>query len=155
MDTAIVPLSGGGLIGGVALALKATRPDIRVVAVSAANARVMFESLSAGHPISFPEEDTIASALSGGIGLDNRYTFPLVRELVDDHVLVSENEIRGAMRFSVAELKLVLEGGGAVGLAALLAGKIESPGNHTVVVLSGGNVSHDTLVGVLAETEDE
>jgi threonine dehydratase len=155
VDTAIVPLSGGGLIGGVALALKSTRPEIRVVAVSATSARVMFESLSAGRPITFPEEDTVASALSGGIGLDNRYTFPMVRDLVDHHVLVSEDEIRQAMRFAAEESKLVLEGGGAVGLAALLTGKIESLGKQNVVVVSGGNVSPGTLATILTDTEEE
>ncbi len=154
LDTVVIPLSGGGLAGGVALALKAVKPEMRVIGASAHNARVMFESLKAGKPIAFPEEETIANALSGGIGLNNRYTFQLVRDFVDEHVLVSEEEIRQAMRLTALEEKVVVEGGGAVGIAALLSGKVASLGNDTVVIVSGGNVSGGILGGVLAE-EDE
>ena len=155
LDTAIVPLSGGGLIGGIAVALKSANPKIRIIAVSAANARVMYESVQAGEPLAFPEEETIANALSGGIGLNNRYTFPLVRDYVDEHVLVSEKEIRDAMRAAASDDKIVVEGGGAVGLAAVVAGKITSPGKRNVVVVSGGNVSTDLLTEVLSESAAE
>jgi threonine dehydratase len=155
LDTAIVPLSGGGLIGGIAIALKSANQKIRIVAVSASNARVMYESVQAAEPIAFPEEETIANALSGGIGLNNRYTFPLVRDYVDHHVLVSESEIRDAMRAAATEDKIVVEGGGAVGLAAVVAGKIPSPGKRNVVVVSGGNVSIEVLTDVLTESPAE
>jgi len=148
LDTVLVPLSGGGLIGGIALAAKSANPKIRVVAVSAANARVMFESLKSGRPLAFPEEETVASALSGGIGLDNRYTFQLVQDYVDEHLLVTEDEICEAMQFAAVELKLVVEGGGAVGIAALLSGKFAAHGKHTAVVVSGGNIGLETLAGI-------
>lgn len=150
LDTVLVPLSGGGLIGGIALATKSADPNVRVVAVSAANARVMFESLKAGRPTAFPEDETVASALSGGIGLDNRYTFQLVRDHVDEHLLVTEDEIREAMEFAAVELKLVVEGGGAVGIAALLSGKLAAHGKHIAVVVSGGNIGLETLAGIRA-----
>jgi threonine dehydratase len=149
LDTVVVPLSGGGLISGIAHALKSHDPGIRVVAVSAANARVMYESLRAGHPIAFPEEETIANALSGGIGLDNRHSFRMVRDLVDEHVLVSEEEIREAMLFAMVEHKLVVEGGGAVGLAALLSGSVRNAGKRVAVVVSGGNVDAQVLTRVI------
>ncbi len=154
LDTVVVPLSGGGLISGIALALKREEPLIRVVAVSAANARVMHESLEAGHPIAFPEEETIASALSGGIDLNNRYTFELVRDLVDEYLLVSEEEIRRAMAFAATEHKLVVEGGGAVGIAALLSGRFSGTGEITAVVVSGGNVEASILADIMASHSD-
>jgi threonine dehydratase len=149
LDTVIIPLSGGGLAGGVAYALKEIRPDIRMVAVSAANARVMYESLRAGKPVSMKEEDTLAEALSGGIGLTNRYSLTLIRELMDEHILVGEDEIRTAMLYASGSLNLLLEGGGAVALAALLSHRVGLGGERDAeavgVVLSGGNVSLSRL----------
>jgi threonine dehydratase len=107
----------------------------------------MYESVRAGRPLTLAEEPTLAEALAGGIGAPNRYTLALVRELVDGHLLVSEEEIAAAMRHALTSLKLVVEGGGAVALAAALfhsreLGKV--PG-ATAVLLSGGNVSLDRL----------
>lgn len=145
----VIPLSGGGLAAGVAYALKRRRPEIRVVAASARRARVMVESLGAGEPVSMEEEETLASALSGGIGRENRYTLELVRALVDDHVLVEEDEIAGAMTWAAREAHLVVEGGGAVGLAALRAGRLDRLLSGLdapfAVVLSGGNVGLESL----------
>ena len=152
LEAVIVPLSGGGLISGVALALKAHDPSIRVIGVSAANARVMHESLAAGEPIVFPEEPTIANALAGGIGLENRHTFELVREHVDEHVLVTEDEIRQAMAFAATEHRMVVEGGGAVGIAALLFEKVGSMGESVAVVVSGGNVDTEILTQILRDS---
>lgn len=145
LGTVLVPLSGGGLAGGIAYAVKERRPEVRVVGVSAVRARVMYESLQAGHPISMPEEETLAEALSGGIGLSNRFTLPLIRELVDEHVLVEEGAIREAMLYAFNSLHVLLEGGGAVALAAVLERKCHLPASRgldgVAVVLSGGNVS--------------
>lgn len=149
LDTVVVPLSGGGLIGGIAVALKSKEPDLRLVAASAANARVMHESVLAGEPIAFPEEPTLASALSGGIGLQNSHTFELVDRLVDDYLLVSEEEIRDAMAYAARHLKLVVEGGGAVGIAALRSRRFEGRGENVAVVVSGGNVDAALLSEVL------
>jgi threonine dehydratase len=150
----LVPLSGGGLVGGIAKALTArlgsARP--RFVAVSARNAAVMQESVEAGRPIELPEQETLANALAGGIGLDNRYSFALVRDHVDEYLAVDEAAIAGAMRYSVGQLRLVVEGGGAVALAALLSDLWAPPAGlqgPVVVVLSGGNVSSETLIRVL------
>jgi threonine dehydratase len=140
IDTAVVPLSGGGLLGGIAVALKAADPGIHVVGVSMERAPVMYHSLKAGRPISLPEEETLADALAGGIGLENRYTFPLVQQVMDDAVLVREDEIAAAMDWALEEHHLVVEGGGAVGLAALLHRKVPRQGKQLAVVLSGGNV---------------
>jgi threonine dehydratase len=156
LSTLVIPLSGGGLAGGVAYALKEARPEIQVVAVSASNARVMYESLRVGKILSMEEEETLAEALSGGIGVTNRYTMPLIRELVDEHLLVSEDEIRNAMLYASGSLNLVLEGGGAVALAALLARRGDLPAEKgtdgVAVVLSGGNISLSRLAA-LSQTQ--
>lgn len=145
IDTVLVPLSGGGLVSGVALALKAANPVIRVVAVSAAAAPVMTRSLEAGRPLELAEQDTLADSLRGGIGLENRYTFRLVRELVDEHVVVSEEEIVAALRFLLLREQVVAEGAAAVGVAALLSARVKL-GAATAVVVSGRNVDTSALL---------
>ncbi len=152
----LVPLSGGGIIAGVAGALRwrlgPSAPP--AVAVTAERAAGMLASLEAGRPLEIPEQDTVASALSGGLRPDNRYSFALVQELISDHIVVTEDEIRDAMRFAISHLHLVVEGGGAVGIAALLAGRWRSPADRdgpVVVVVSGGNVAPETLADVLSE----
>ncbi len=176
----VVPLSGGGLVGGIAAALGGARNDVGrdrwwhgpqeeeregagegtggqrrtpvCLAASAEAAAVMLASVKAGHPVELPEEETLANALAGGIGLDNRYSFALVRDLVSGHATVSEDEIADAMRYAVARIRLVVEGGGAVGLASVLAGRwsdVELPPGPLVVILSGGNVAADALARVL------
>lgn len=151
LDCVLVPLSGGGLIAGIALALKAANPAIRVVGVSMERGPVMVRSLEAGRPLQMPEEPTLADSLQGGIGLENAYTFRLVRDLVDETVLVSEEEIAAAMAYALHELHLVVEGGGAVGIAALQAGKVDVGGQHVALILSGGNVGIPQLLQIARE----
>ncbi len=146
LEEVVVPLSGGGLVAGIGLALKPF--GVRVVAVSARRASVMLRSLEAGRPVNMPEEETIASALSGGIGERNRFTLRLVREVVDEHVVVGEEDIRAAVRSALCDHRLVVEGGGAVGLAALGSGR--RPRGRSAVVVSGGNIDAPTLVEALA-----
>ncbi len=151
----LVPLSGGGLAGGIAGAMSWRLGDDapELVAVSAKNASVMLASVQAGRPVELPEEETLASALAGGISLDNRFSFPMIRDLVGSHVTVTEDEIASAMSFAFNHLKMVVEGGGAVGLAALLAGNWTPPAEGegpVVVVVSGGNVSASKLAEVVA-----
>ena len=140
VDTVLVPVSGGGLVGGIALVLKSATPDIRVVGVAMEGGSAMAVSLAAGTPTAVDEVDTWADSLQGGLGRDNRYTFELVRRFVDDLVLVSEDAIAHAMGFVFRYERQVLEGGGAVALAALLSGAVEANGQRVAVVASGGNV---------------
>lgn len=149
VDTVVVPLSGGGLISGIALALKSADPEIRVIGVSMARAPVMYHSLRAGKPIEMEEEDSIADALAGGIGLDNRYTFRMVQAYVDDMILVSEEEIAKAMAFALERHHLLVEGAGAVGIAALLCGRVGEVGRNVVVVVSGSNVDLPMLFQIV------
>lgn len=143
VDTVLVPLSGGGLLAGIALAMKSANPDIRVIGVSMERGCAMHASLRAGHPVQVEELPTLADSLGGGIGLGNRYTFPMVKRLVDETVLVSEDEIAAAIRHAYAEERVIVEGAGAVGIAALLSGRVEA-GGVTAVVLSGQNIDMAT-----------
>lgn len=142
VETVIVPVSGGGLIAGVAAALRARKPTLRVIGVSMERGAAMAQCQKAGKPIYVEELATLADSLGGGIGLDNRYTFAMVRDLVDDLVLVSEAEIAQAIRHAYWQERQIIEGSGAVGVAALQAGRIADPG-VAVVVLSGGNIDMD------------
>ena len=139
IKSVVVPVSGGGLICGVAGALKANNPEIRVIGVSMERGAAMYASIHAGQPILVDELPTLADSLGGGIGLDNQYTFNMTRNLVDDLVLVSEIEIAEAIRHAYWKEHLVLEGSGSVGIAATLAGKIKSQG-PLAVIASGGNI---------------
>ena len=139
VETVIVPLSGGGLIAGVARAIKSAAARIRVVGVTMERGCAMYQSQKAGRPVPVEELPSLADALGGGIGLDNRYTFAMVRDLVDELLLVSEEEIADAIRHAYFEERQVIEGSGAVGIAALLAGKVRRPG-VTAAVVSGGNI---------------
>ena len=151
VGTVVVPLSGGGLAGGVGQALRERGMETRMVAVSAERARVMVESLRLGNPVEMPEEATLANALAGGIGLGNRLTLALVRQVVDEHVLVEEEAIARAMAWAFRQAHLVVEGGGAVALAALLEGQlVPRDARPLVIVVSGGNVAGEVLGRVLA-----
>ncbi len=148
---AVVPLSGGGLIGGIAYALKAASPDIRVAGVSMDRGPAMVESLKAGMPVPVEEEASLADSLGGGIGLENKLTFALVRDHVDDTVLVSEDEIARAMTWLFRNEGIVAEGGAAVGVAALLAGKLSLPAGPVVLVISGRNIDMARFHEIVAE----
>ena len=148
IDTAIIPLSGGGLLSGIGLALKAANPGMPIVGVSMERAPVMVHSLRAGRPVEMEELETLADALAGGIYLNNQYTFRLVERLVDETALVSEDEIAAAMAWALTEHRLVVEGGGAVGIAALLHGKVDVGGQNVAVVVSGGNVKIPVLLNL-------
>ncbi len=153
LDTVLVPLSGGGLIGGIALALKTADPGIRVIGITMERGAAMYESQKAGKPVAVDELPSLADALGGGIGLDNRYTFDLVRDLVDQMVLVSEQQITRSMRHAFREERLVAEGSGTVGIAALLEDLVEDLGQQVAVVISGGNVDMDRFLEVVGGGE--
>ncbi|MEM1049982.1 MAG: hydroxyectoine utilization dehydratase EutB [Pseudomonadota bacterium] len=136
----LVPLSGGGLAAGVALAAKAINPAIRVVGISMDRGAAMHASLQAGHPVEVTEHVSLADSLGGGIGLKNRLSFPLCRKWLDDVVLVTEEEILHAMQALYFEDGLVAEGASVVGSAALLSGKLSAPTGPVATILTGRNV---------------
>lgn len=139
MHTLLVQLSGGGLISGVAAAIKAHRPHVQIIGISMVRGAAMQASLQARKPVEVEELPSLADSLGGGIGLDNKLTFEMCRALVDDVVLLTEDEIAAGIRHCYAAEAQVVEGAGAVGVAALLAGKVK-PDGPVALLLSGGNI---------------
>jgi threonine dehydratase len=144
----LVPLSGGGLAAGVALAVKAIKPSIRVIGITMERGAAMHDSIRAGRPVEVEEVPSLADSLGGGIGAANRWTFGLCRDLIDQTVLVTEQEIRRGMTALFRGDRLVTEGGGAVGAAALLAGKLTLDG-PTALIVSGRNVDMDVFLDIV------
>jgi threonine dehydratase len=136
--TVVVPVGGGGLVGGIAVALRAVRPGIRIVGAEPALADDAAESVRTGRLAPQRPPVSIADGLRAPLG---ELTFPLVRDLVDDVVTVTEAEIVDAMRFAFERMRVVIEPSAAVGVAALLAGRCGGDASRpAVVVLCGGNV---------------
>lgn len=150
VDTVIVPLSGGGLIAGVALAVKSLAPGARVIGLSMEKGAAMYESIREGRPVEVAEHQSLADSLGGGIGLDNQYTFPMVRELVDDIRTVPESRIAEAMRYLFQREGWVAEGAGAIGLVPLLHDLDVEVGRNIAIVVSGKNVDMDMFARVMA-----
>lgn len=151
MAVLLVPLSGGGLAAGVAAAVRALRPGVRVIGLSMARGAAMAASLAAGRPVEVTELPTLADSLGGGIGLANRFTFPMCRALLDDVILLTEPEIAAGMRHIHAATGDAVEGAAAVGVAALLAGKLAARG-PVVALLSGANIDPALHAQVMAGT---
>jgi threonine dehydratase len=137
--TIVTPLSGGGLFGGIALAAKSLNPRVRMIAVSAERCAAMYDSICAGHPIKVIEHPSIADSICGGIGLDNRYTFPLARDLADEHVVLTDEAIIEGIRWGFWQEGLVLEGGAAASIAACLTPNA-SFAFPLVLVVTGDNI---------------
>ncbi|MFY4777115.1 hydroxyectoine utilization dehydratase EutB [Metabacillus sp. RGM 3146] len=145
----IVPLSGGGLLSGIGLALKSNDHEIRVTGVSMEQSAVMYESLKSGKPIMLEESETLADSLLGGIGLDNQYTFSMVRQYMDELVLIPEDEIAYSMAFMMDKHKIIMEGAAATGIAAVLGTKIPHQDGDIAVIISGHNVDLSILLQLI------
>ncbi|WP_226654811.1 hydroxyectoine utilization dehydratase EutB [Pseudalkalibacillus hwajinpoensis] len=155
IDTCVIPLSGGGLLSGVALGLKAANPNIQVIGVSMVRAAVMYESIRANRPVVIPEETTLADSLLGGIGPDNRYTFSMVKDYVDDIVLLSEEEIARGMSFLFRHHQIGVEGAAATAVSVLLHKKTRKIGLRTAAIVSGCNVDADRLLEIISTHKDD
>jgi threonine dehydratase len=140
LDMVLVPLSGGGLAAGVALAVKTIKPSARVIGVSMDRGAAMDASIRAGRPVEVEEVASLADSLGGGIGPDNRLSFPLCRDLLNDVVLVTEAEIYRALQTLFYEDRMVAEGACVVGIAALQAGKLPPPSGPIATIVTGRNV---------------
>lgn len=140
LATVLVPLSGGGLAGGIAYAAKQRNPELRVIGVSMDRGAAMYESIRVGHPVEVREVPSLADSLGGGIGLENRLSFALCRDWLDDIVLVSEEEIYQAMQTTYYEDRIVCEGASAVGVAALLSDRVTVPEGPVVTIITGRNL---------------
>jgi len=140
LDTILVPLSGGGLAAGVAVAAKSIDPTVKIIGISMDRGAAMHASVAAGHPVEVDEVASLADSLGGGIGMDNRLSFPLCRDNLDDIVLVTEEEVRDAMQVLFFEDRIVAEGACVVGIAATLAGKLPSPQGPVGTIITGRNL---------------
>jgi len=147
----VVPVGGGGLLSGVAAAVRALHPDARIVGVEPRGAPKMRRSLDAGHPVTLERIDTVADGLKPVRPGD--LTFAHCRALVDDVVTVGEADFRRGVRWCFGH-KLVVEPSGAAGIAALLSGQVRPAGveGATVVVLSGGNIQPSLLCEWVSES---
>lgn len=149
IETMLVPLSGGGLAAGVACAAKAIKPDIRVIGITMDRGAAMYQSLRAGHPVEVEELPSLADSLGGGIGMDNKLSFPMCRDLLDDTILVTEEDIYHAMQVLFHEDRIVAEGACVVGLAAVLSGRITLSG-PTATVITGRNLDMDMFTRIVS-----
>ncbi len=150
----VVPLGGGGLSSGIAIAVKSARPEVEVVGVQAEACASFAESLRRGEPVGVASALTIADGIA--VKRPGELTLGLVQRWLDDVVVVGEDEIAEAMVLLMERSKLVVEGAGAVGVAALLGGLVApAPSGTTVVVLSGGNVDAGMLAAVARRHETQ
>ena len=149
LDSVLVPLSGGGLISGIALAVKSINPECKVYGISMTRGAAMYESIKAGEEVEVDEVDTLADSLQGGILLNNKYTYKMVKEYVDEIILVTEKEIERAMNYIFYHDHFVIEGASAVGTAALLSDKIKNSDEKRAIILTGTNISNKEFMSVI------
>lgn len=146
-DAVIVPIGGGGLIAGVAYALKSLRPSVKVYGVQAAGAPSMYDSVRSGHIECLDSVATIADGIA--VKQPGETTFDLVRQYVDDIVLVTEDEISSAILALIEKQKMIAEGAGAVSVAAAMFDKLPIKGKKVVSLVSGGNIDVTILSRVI------
>ena len=150
----IVPIGGGGLASGVGIAVKSERPEVRVIGVQVATCAPFPASLAAGEPLAVDSALTIADGIA--VKRPGSVTLPLIMRWLDEVVVVDEDDVGEAMVLLLERAKLVVEGAGAVGVAAVLAGAASlTPDGTTVVILSGGNVDAGMLAQIVRRHESQ
>ncbi|MEP7212327.1 MAG: threonine ammonia-lyase [Acidobacteriota bacterium] len=146
----VVPIGGGGIISGIAIAVKTLMPGVRVIGVQASNVAPVNPSLAAGEPVECPYEATIADGIA--VKRPGLITLPLIKQFVDEVVEVSEEEIALGIFHCVQNTHIVAEGAGAAGVAALLAGKVRlAEGDTVCTVLCGGNIDGNLLARIMEQ----
>lgn len=144
VDTILCPIGGGGIIAGVAVAAKALNPNVKIIGVQTANIPSMYESMKSGKVTSAFKATSVADGIS--VKTVGELTFEIVKDLVDEVILVDEDEIAEGLLFLMENQKVVAEGSGAVTTAAILSGKYKPKANENVVcIISGGNIDVNTL----------
>jgi threonine dehydratase len=148
-DEVLVCVSGGGFLSGVAVAVKAANAGTKVYAVEPVGFDRMGKSVRAGERV---ENERMSGSICDSLlsKVPGRNTFEIAREMVAGGYAITDDEARAAMRFAFAELKLVLEPGGAAALAAILSGKVASKGRTIAAMLSGGNVDPEVFAATIA-----
>lgn len=147
VDAVLVPIGGGGLVSGVAFAIKQLRPECKVYGVQAANAPSMYRSLEQGEQITLDTVSTFADGIA--VKHPGDTTYQLVKQYVDEVVTVSEDEIASAILALIEKQKMIAEGAGAVAVAAAMFGKVDLKGKKVVCVVSGGNIDVNILNRVI------
>ena len=150
VDTVIIPTSGGGLIGGIALALKLQKPSIKVIAVSMERGPSMYESLKQGQPVDVEELETLADCLGGSIGLNNKYTFKIAKDTIDDFVLVDEDKIAEGIRLNFLEHRLVTEGAAATSIMVVKDHLSSHLGKNIICLICGGNIESKLFTKIIS-----
>ncbi len=151
MDAVFISLGGGGLISGIAGYLKAVRPNVKVIGCSPENSQVMIQSVRAGKILDLPSLPTLSDGTAGGLE-PGAITFELCRDLIDDYITVSEDEIAESMQLFMSCQHMIIEGAAGVALASFLKCKDQFVSKKVVIIICGGNISLETLKSVLGES---
>jgi threonine dehydratase len=149
LDTVLIPVGGGGLAAGVAGYLKSVDAAIDIIGCQPENSRVMYESLRAGEVLDRESQPTLSDGTAGGVDADS-ITFEMCRDLIDDWALLSEDEIAGAILLALGKQHLMIEGAGALSIAALVRNPERFAGQTVVLIVSGSKLGMDTLRELLA-----
>ncbi|MBM3265166.1 MAG: threonine/serine dehydratase [candidate division Zixibacteria bacterium] len=148
IDEVFVTVGGGGLISGIATYLKIVSPETRIVGCLPERSPDMYRSVQVGHIVTLEQQDTLSDGSAGGVE-PGAITFPVCQRLVDEYVLVTEEEIRQAVRLMVTEHRKIVEGAAAVAVAAFLRQRERFAGRNVVIVVCGANISMDNLIQIL------
>lgn len=147
LDVVLVPIGGGGIASGIALAVKMINPNIKVIGVQTKNAPSMYESLKCGHVEATPVNKTIADGIA--VGEPGDLTFSIIKDYVDEIITVSETEISQAFLLLLENCNLVCEGAGAVSVAAIMSGKLDLKNKKVGAILSGGNIDINLIESII------
>ncbi|MCJ7580822.1 MAG: threonine/serine dehydratase [Candidatus Aminicenantes bacterium] len=154
IHSVLIPVGGGGLIAGIAGYLKALNKNVNIIGCQPENSAVMFESLKAGKIIEMESKPTISEGSAGGIE-KGTVTFNFCRDYVDDFILVSEEEIKEAIRIVFEKHFMIIEGAAALSVASFLKGKERFKDKNTVLIISGAKLSTDALKSVFCEGREK
>ena len=149
VDTVVIPTSGGGLSGGIALAIKLQKPEVKIVAASMKRGASMYESLKLGKPVDVEELETLADCLGGSIGINNKYTFKIAQETIDDFVLVDEDKIAEGIKLNFVEHKLVTEGAAATAVMVVKDNMTQHLGKNIICLICGGNIDFELFTKII------
>ena len=147
-DAVCISVGGGGLISGVGGYLKSVNPNVQMIGVSPKNSCVMYESLKAGKQLDLPSEDTLSDGTAGGVEFGS-ITFDLCKDIIDEFILVSEDEIADGIRIGVEKHHQLIEGAAGTAIAGFVQMKDHLKGKTVVIVMCGGNISSEVLKSIL------